>query len=147
MCGGITSDKALKIIRGLQGINLVGMDVVEVAPAYDHADITALAAATIATDLLHLWAIQKTIISYVLTCFALLKNNAKQADLSAITRYSYLNLPKFSSLSYFMTSFVIQKKLLNPNNVMAKYCYLVNLSCYQFRHLFLKIIISEKKTY
>ncbi|MGF1704078.1 agmatinase [Photobacterium makurazakiensis] len=58
VCGGISSDKALKIIRGLQGINLVGMDVVEVAPAYDHADITALAAATIATELLHLWASQ-----------------------------------------------------------------------------------------
>ncbi|MEZ8095564.1 agmatinase [Photobacterium swingsii] len=56
VCGGLTSDKALKIIRGLQGINLIGMDVVEVAPAYDHADMTALAAATIATDLLHLWA-------------------------------------------------------------------------------------------
>ncbi|MGF1683775.1 agmatinase [Photobacterium minamisatsumaniensis] len=59
VCGGISSDKALKIIRGLQGINLVGMDVVEVAPAYDHADITALAAATIATELLHLWASQR----------------------------------------------------------------------------------------
>ncbi|OAN18390.1 agmatinase [Photobacterium jeanii] len=59
VCGGLTSDKALKIIRGLQGINLVGMDVVEVAPAYDHADMTALAAATIATDLLHLWASQR----------------------------------------------------------------------------------------
>ena len=59
VCGGITSDKALKIIRSLQGINLIGMDVVEVSPAYDHADITALAAATIATDLLHLWATQK----------------------------------------------------------------------------------------
>ncbi|KXI23705.1 agmatinase [Photobacterium sanguinicancri] len=59
VCGGLTSDKALKIIRGLQGINLIGMDVVEVAPAYDHADMTALAAATIATDLLHLWASQR----------------------------------------------------------------------------------------
>lgn len=59
VCGGMTSDKALKIIRGLQGINLIGMDVVEVAPAYDHADMTALAAATIATDLLHLWASQR----------------------------------------------------------------------------------------
>ncbi|KLV04731.1 agmatinase [Photobacterium aquae] len=59
VCGGLTSDKALKIIRGLQGINLVGMDVVEVAPAYDHADITALAAATIATDMLHLLASQR----------------------------------------------------------------------------------------
>ncbi|KLV10916.1 MULTISPECIES: agmatinase [Photobacterium] len=59
VCGGLTSDKALKIIRGLQGINLIGMDVVEVAPAYDHAEITALAAATLAVDLLHLWASER----------------------------------------------------------------------------------------
>ncbi len=31
VCGGLTSDKALKIIRALEGINLVGMDVVEVS--------------------------------------------------------------------------------------------------------------------
>lgn len=57
VCGGMTSDKALKVIRALAGINLVGMDVVEVAPSYDHADMTSLAAATIATDMLHLWAL------------------------------------------------------------------------------------------
>ncbi len=56
VCGGLTSDKILKILRGLVGINLVGMDVVEVAPAYDQSDITALAGATIALDLLHVWA-------------------------------------------------------------------------------------------
>jgi len=54
--GGLTSFQALDIIRGLQGINLVGMDVVEVAPAYDHAEITALAAAQIAIELLCLYA-------------------------------------------------------------------------------------------
>ena len=47
--------QALEIIRGLVGINLVGMDVVEVAPAYDHAEITALAAAQIAIELLCLY--------------------------------------------------------------------------------------------
>jgi len=55
VCGGISSDKSLKIIRALQGINLVGMDVVEVSPAYDQSDITALAGATIALELLYLW--------------------------------------------------------------------------------------------
>ena len=54
--GGLTSDKALKIIRGLQGINLVGMDLVEVAPAYDHAEITALAGATLGLEMLYLLA-------------------------------------------------------------------------------------------
>ena len=56
VAGGITSDKALKIIRGLQGINLVGADVVEVAPAYDHAEITSLAAATLGLELIYLMA-------------------------------------------------------------------------------------------
>jgi len=54
--GGLTSLMALEIIRNLGGINLAGMDVVEVSPAYDHGDITALAAATIAAELLCLLA-------------------------------------------------------------------------------------------
>ncbi|NKF50542.1 agmatinase [Shewanella sp. WXL01] len=59
VCGGLTSDKAMKIIRGLQGMNIVGMDVVEVAPSYDHADITALAGATLGLEMLHSWAVGK----------------------------------------------------------------------------------------
>ena len=35
---------------------MVGMDVVEVAPAYDHSELTALAAASIGLELLHVWA-------------------------------------------------------------------------------------------
>lgn len=62
VCGGMTSDKVLKILRSLQGVNLVGMDVVEVSPAYDQSDITALAAATIALDLLYLWTQQKKLV-------------------------------------------------------------------------------------
>ena len=54
--GGLSSFQALDIIRELRGINVVGMDVVEVAPAYDHAEITALAAAQIAIELLCLYA-------------------------------------------------------------------------------------------
>ena len=54
--GGLSSFQALNIIRGLTGINLVGMDVVEVAPSYDHAEITALAAAQISIELLCLYA-------------------------------------------------------------------------------------------
>jgi len=54
--GGLTTFQVLSIIRELKGINLVGMDVVEVAPAYDHAEITALAAAQIAIELLCLYA-------------------------------------------------------------------------------------------
>jgi agmatinase len=56
VAGGLTSHQALTIIRGLGDVDWVGMDVVEVAPAYDHAEITAIAAATIAHDWLALLA-------------------------------------------------------------------------------------------
>ena len=54
--GGLSTHQALQIIRGLEGIKLVGMDLVEVAPAYDTSEITALAGATIALDLLCLFS-------------------------------------------------------------------------------------------
>jgi agmatinase len=54
--GGPASWQALELIRGLGGMNLIGMDVVEVSPPYDHAEITALAAATVAHDWLCLLA-------------------------------------------------------------------------------------------
>jgi agmatinase len=52
--GGLASWQAQAILRRLGGLNFVGMDVVEVAPAYDVAEITALAAATIAWEYLAL---------------------------------------------------------------------------------------------
>ena len=48
--GGLHSRELLRLLRGLNGLNIVGADVVEVAPAYDHADTTALAAATLVFD-------------------------------------------------------------------------------------------------
>ncbi len=54
--GGLSPFQAQDILRGLAGIDIIGMDVVEVAPAYDQSEITALAAATIANDLLCLHA-------------------------------------------------------------------------------------------
>lgn len=56
VCGGLTSHQAMSILRGLKGINVVGMDIVEVAPAYDVGEITALAAAHIAMEMLYLYA-------------------------------------------------------------------------------------------
>ena len=56
VCGGLTSYQALEILRGLAGINIVGMDIVEVAPAYDVGEITALAAAALAMEMLYLYA-------------------------------------------------------------------------------------------
>jgi guanidinobutyrase / D-arginase len=56
--GGLTSRELLMILRGLDGLHLVGADVVEVAPAYDHAELTALAGAAVAYDFLALFARQ-----------------------------------------------------------------------------------------
>jgi agmatinase len=52
--GGLTSRELLEILRGLAGTHLVGADVVELAPAYDHAEITAIAASHVAYDLVSL---------------------------------------------------------------------------------------------
>ncbi len=43
--GGLTSREAIALLRGLAGTRLVGMDLVEVCPALDHADITSHLAA------------------------------------------------------------------------------------------------------
>ena len=57
--GGMTSRELLEILRGLRGLNLVGADVVEVAPAYDHADITSVAASHVAYDLVSLLSLKE----------------------------------------------------------------------------------------
>ncbi len=54
--GGLSTDLALKIVRGLTGLNLIGMDIVEVSPPYDHAEITSLAAATLGLEFLYVLA-------------------------------------------------------------------------------------------
>ncbi len=53
--GGFDTNIALRLVRGLAGLQIVGMDVVEVSPPYDHAEITALAAASIAQELICAW--------------------------------------------------------------------------------------------
>lgn len=58
--GGLSSAQALAIVRNLDGLNLIGADVVEVSPSYDHAEITALAAAHVACDVICLLAQQKS---------------------------------------------------------------------------------------
>ncbi|HEX5452406.1 MAG TPA: agmatinase [Stellaceae bacterium] len=50
--GGLFTWQAQAILRRLAGLDFRGMDVVEVSPPYDHAEITALAAATIAWEYL-----------------------------------------------------------------------------------------------
>ena len=56
VAGGLTSREALAILRGLGPVDFVGGDVVEVSPPYDHADVTAIAGATVAMYYLGLLA-------------------------------------------------------------------------------------------
>ena len=57
--GGLTSYQLLQLVRGLQGLDLVGFDLVEVSPPYDHGDITAVLAANIVFEYLSLLALKK----------------------------------------------------------------------------------------
>ncbi|MEN9893822.1 MAG: hypothetical protein RLY78_4117, partial [Pseudomonadota bacterium] len=50
--GGLTVPQALEIVRGAQGLALVGADVVEVSPPYDSGGITALLGANLAYEML-----------------------------------------------------------------------------------------------
>lgn len=54
--GGLASWQAAALLRGLAGIDLIGGDVVEVSPPYDHAAITAVAGAHVAVELCALYA-------------------------------------------------------------------------------------------
>jgi agmatinase len=55
--GGLSSRELLATLRAFEGIRIAGADVVEVAPAYDHAEITAIAAANVVYELLGLTAL------------------------------------------------------------------------------------------
>ena len=59
VCGGLSTYQAQSIIRGLADIDFKGMDLVEVAPAYDVGEITSLAGASIILDFICLMAERK----------------------------------------------------------------------------------------
>jgi agmatinase len=52
--GGLSSRELLRVLRGLTSLSLISADLVEVAPAYDHAEITCIAAATVIFDIVTL---------------------------------------------------------------------------------------------
>ncbi len=54
--GGLTSRELLAILRALSGTRVVSADIVEVAPAYDHAELTGIAAAHVGYELLSVMA-------------------------------------------------------------------------------------------
>jgi guanidinopropionase len=57
--GGITTREALKLLRGLGGLNFIGGDVVEVSPPFDPSGNTALVGATLMYEILCLLAERK----------------------------------------------------------------------------------------
>jgi len=59
VCGGLSTYQAQSIIRGLREVNFVGMDLVEVAPAYDHGEVTSLAGASLILDFICALAYQR----------------------------------------------------------------------------------------
>ena len=56
---GFTSHQMLQLVRRLASLNIIGADIVEVAPAYDHGQITAILAANLAFELLSILALEK----------------------------------------------------------------------------------------
>jgi agmatinase len=58
--GGLSSRELLAMLRSLAGLDLVSADIVEVAPAYDHAEITGIAAAHVGYELLSVMAKGRT---------------------------------------------------------------------------------------
>lgn len=60
VCGGPTTHQARALLHALAGLNIVGADLVEVAPPYDPTGVTALAGATLAFDLLTLLSIPRS---------------------------------------------------------------------------------------
>ena len=61
--GGFTSSEALRVVRGLKGLDLVGFDLVEVLPQHDPSQITALLAANIVYEFISLIALRKKLAS------------------------------------------------------------------------------------
>ena len=57
--GGFTSGEAMRLVKGLCGLNIVGFDIVEVLPEYDPTDITALLAANIVYQFISIVAFSK----------------------------------------------------------------------------------------
>jgi agmatinase len=59
--GGLTSRELLAMLRALADLHVVGADIVEVAPAYDHAEITGIAASHVAYELLSVMSLDTSL--------------------------------------------------------------------------------------
>lgn len=103
--GGLTSDRAIKLVRGLKDLNIVGMDVVEVAPAYDQSEITALAAATLALEMLYIQAAKKA--------------NKPYALIAAARRMRSSNIPPASRVIICDTTSTEKPELTDPTDLIT----------------------------
>ena len=56
---GMSTRELVGVLRGLAGLNIISADVVEVSPAYDHAELTSLSAATTVFEITNLFAYSK----------------------------------------------------------------------------------------
>ena len=56
---GMSTRELVGVLRGLAGVNIISADVVEVSPAYDHAELTSLSAATTVFEITNLFAYSK----------------------------------------------------------------------------------------
>ena len=54
--GGLSSRELLAILRGINNLNIIGADIVEVAPVYDHAEITSIAASHLVYEFISSWS-------------------------------------------------------------------------------------------
>jgi agmatinase len=54
----LTTREVLALLCGFAGLNLVAADIVEVAPGYDHAELTGIAAASLGYEILSLMALR-----------------------------------------------------------------------------------------
>jgi agmatinase len=61
---GLSTRELVGVLRGLAGLSIVSADVVEVAPAYDYAELTSLAAATVTYELVNLLALSNKFSSF-----------------------------------------------------------------------------------
>ena len=59
--GGLSSYQILQLVRGLQGLNFAGFDLVEVSPPYDHGEITSILAANLVFEFLSLLSLAKVV--------------------------------------------------------------------------------------
>ncbi|MDQ7820883.1 MAG: agmatinase [Armatimonadota bacterium] len=57
--GGLSSREALEVVRALAGLDLVGADLVEVSPPYDHAGITSILAAAVLFEVISALAVTR----------------------------------------------------------------------------------------